>query len=300
MKQIKQKSLNILYLVILIIIFLSQIGCGSDNKIFNPVEPPEPVDTSAFFYPFTDGSYWNYERKIYAENIRPDSIRYYFNSYPLVWAGYNEILYDTNIVFGGTVKVIYDQITENGITTASRYYYTNTENSLVSYAYRGGLTPSFPYRKPSALKFSAEGKIFNNVSDLFTYVLLCGNNFSQNDYTENSDTLILEPHPIVVLKYPIVSNFEWFFKEAGTSVIKKKYIRFENYRIDTARISCIKTQRIWTNNSNYVLYDYYSKYGQMKRDYLLKNQPVLNQYGITIGYADLREVCLVSSFHIAE
>ena len=66
-------------------------SCGNDDTVTN-TPPPEPVDTTDFQYPFTIGSYWNYTLTVSAENIRPDSIRYYFNSYPLTGYGYTEIL----------------------------------------------------------------------------------------------------------------------------------------------------------------------------------------------------------------
>ena len=87
--------------------------------------------------------------------------------------------------------------------------------------------------------------------------------------------------------------------DLGSSNISKKYISWENYHLDTAVIACMKTQRIWSSNSDFVFYDYYSKYGQMKRDYLSRNSAVKNQQGFTIGYYDLREVYSVTSFIIA-
>ena len=105
---------------------------------------------------------------------------------------------------------------------------------------------------------------------------------------------------VIALKYPVVKNTEWIIFNFGSNIISKKYISWENYHLDTAVIPCIKTQRIWSNNSDYILYDYYSKYGQMKRDYLYKNTQVKNQLGITVGYADLRETYNVTSFNITE
>ncbi len=266
-------------------------SCG-DNDTVIYTDPPEAVDTSSFEYPFGIGSTWTYSKTYYAENIRPDSIRYLFNSYPLTGIGYTEILYDTNIVIGGTVRVIYDRLVQGIDTTASRFYYTNSINSMVCYGYRGGSTPSFPYAKNPNIKFGSGGKIFNSLSDLSNYVIY------GYDFASLGDTFIQESPVTVVLKYPVVRGTEWIFKDFGSSTIKKKYISFENYHLDTATISCIKTQRINSGNSDYVLYDYYSKYGQMKREYQFKNTQVKNQFGITIGYVDYRDVYNVTSFNI--
>lgn len=268
-------------------------SCGSDDKVINNSNPPEPVDTSSFEYPFGIGSTWTYSKIYSVENIRPDSIRYLFNSYPITGTGYMEILYDTNIVIGGTVRVIYDRLTQGNDTLASRFYYTNSSNSMVCYGYRGGNTPAFPYDKNPKIKFGSGGELFNSLSELSYF--LSG---EHSELTSSNDTFITESPVVVVLKYPVVKGTEWIFKDFGTSTLKKKYISFENYHLDTATISCIKTQRINSGNSDYVLYDYYSKYGQMKRDFLFKNTQVRNQFGITIGYADYREAYGVNSFNI--
>lgn len=271
---------------------ISVSSCGSDD-IVNNTPTPEPVDTSSFEYPFTTGSYWNYTKSLYAENIRPDSIRYLFNSYPLTGTGYSEILYDTNIAIGGSVRVIYDRLIQGNDTSASRFYYTNSPNSLVCYGYRGGSTPSMPYIKTQSLKFASGERIFNSLSELSNFVIY-GYNFASL-----ADTFIQESPVTVVLKYPVVKGTEWIFKDFGLSTLKKKYTSWENYHLDTAVIACIKTQRINSANSDYVLNDYYSKYGQMKREYQFKNTQVKNQFGITIGYVDYRELYLVTSFNIA-
>lgn len=255
-------------------------SCGNDDTVTN-TPPPESVDTSDFQYPFTIGSYWNYTLTVSAENIRPDSIQYYFNSYPLTGYGYTEILYDTVVQIGGPVRVIYDRLILGNDTTASRYYYTNNEYSLVCYGYRGSTSASFPFRKLNDRSFPS-GMLSTGFENLAA-----------------SDTFMVISPPVVVLKYPVVKNTEWVMIDQGTSTISKRYISWENYHLDTVTIPCIKTQRIFSNNSDWVLYDYYSKYGQMKKNYLLKNKPYPNIQGYTIGFYDRREEYKVTSFNVA-
>lgn len=267
------------FIIIFSAVFIISItSCGNDD-IINNTPTPEPVDTSSFEYPFTIGSHWNYTKSRYAENIRPDSIRYKFSSYPLTSTGYTEILYDTNVIIGGPVRVFYDRTITGNDTLASRYYYSNSTNSMVCYGYRGSSTPAFPFR------------IHNGI-----------NNMSENDgygYRSLSDTYIVFSPIVIALKYPVLKNTEWMIFNFGSNIISKKYLSWENYHLDTATIACIKTQRIWSNNSDYIYYDYYSKYGQMKREYISKNQPVTNTIGLTIGYVDYRDLYLVTSFNIA-
>ncbi|MEO8512261.1 MAG: hypothetical protein ABI543_01745 [Ignavibacteria bacterium] len=269
-------------------------SCGKDNVVNNNSNPPEPVDTSDFMYPFTTGSYWNYSITRSVENVRPDSIAHYFSNYPVTGYGYNEIMYDTNIPIGGTVRVIFDRTVTGTDTLASRYYYTNSINSMVCYGYRGSATPSFPFRIGQQYKISAEGRYFDSFAGLSSFLT---NGF---DVSSAQDTFIVLSPVVVTLKYPMLRNTEWTIFNFGSNIISKKYIGFENYHLDTAVISCMKTQRIWSNNSDYIFYDYYSKYGQMKKFYTFKNQPVTNMLGQTIGYADYKELYNVTSFNIIE
>jgi len=255
-------------------------SCGSDDTVTN-TPPPEPVDTSDFQYPFTIGSYWNYTLTVSAENIRPDSIQYYFNSYPLTGYGYTEIMYDTIVQIGGPARVIYDRLILGNDTTASRYYYSQNEYSMVCYGYRGSTTASFPFRKLYDRSFPA-GLLSTGIENMTA-----------------SDTFMVINPPVIVLKYPVVKNTQWVMFDQGSSNISKKYVSWENYHLDTAEIPCINTQRIFSNNSDWILYDFYSKYGQMRKNYLLKNKPHINNLGFTIGYYDKREEYKVTSFNIA-
>ncbi|NOS85703.1 MAG: hypothetical protein HOP31_11225 [Ignavibacteria bacterium] len=267
-----QSFILILFAVVLL------TSCGSDDTVTN-TPPPEPVDTSDFQYPFTIGSYWNYTLTVSAENVRPDSIQYYFNSYPLTGYGHTAILYDTVVQIGGPVRVIYDRLIFGNDTAASRYYYTQNEYSMVCYGYRGSTSASFPFRK------------------LHDRSLPCGLLSTGIENMAASDTFMVISPPVVILKYPVVKNTQWVMFDQGSSNISKRYISWENYHLDTATIPSIKTQRIFSNNSDWILYDYYSKYGQMKRDYLFRSVQFRNTQGITIGYYDSREFFNVTSFY---
>lgn len=268
------------FIIILFAVFFIS-SCGSDDAVTN-TPPPEPVDTSDFQYPFTIGSKWNYTLTLSAENIRPDSVRYYFNSYPLIGYGYTEILYDTTILIGGTVRVIFDRLILGSDTAESRYYYTQNEYSMVCYGYRGSTSASFPFRKLNMPLSPPAGMHSMGI-----------------EHASVSDTFMNLSPVVIALKYPVVKNTEWITFNFGSSNISKRYINWENYRLDTSVIPCIQTQRIWSNNSSWLLYDYYSKYGQMKRNYLFQNYVLKNQLGFTIGHYDRREVYNVTSFYIA-
>lgn len=279
-----KRSLTLLFQSFFIIIFLFLfISCGDDNTTSTNTNPPEYVDTASFQYPFTIGSRWSYTITLTAENIRPDSIRHYFSAYPLTGYGYSEVLYDTVIPVGGPVRVIYDMVIIGSDTSASRYYYTNNEYSMVCYGYRGPSTPAFP--------FSIQPAKNSVVHGLFSL---------GQQFAASPDSFISFGQPIINLKYPVIKNTEWQMFFFGTYTISKKYLSWENYHLDTASIPCIKTQRINTQNNDYIFYDYYSKYGQMKRDNLYKNTRKTNEFGLTIGFYDYREFITVNSFQITE
>ena len=267
------------FIIILFTVLLIS-SCGSDDAVTN-TPPGETVDTSSFEYPFTIGTSWNYTMTLSAENIRPDSVRYYFNSYPLTGYGYSEILYDTVVSPGGPARVIYDRLIIGSDTTASRYYYTNNEYFMVCYGFRGSTGVSFPFRKLN-LPYERPAGLFSEI-------------------TANrpvSDTFMVLSPPVTTLKYPVIKNTEWIIFNFGSYDAKKRYTAWENYHLNGQVIPVIQTQRIWSNNSDWILYDYYSKYGQMKRNYLFRNTKFDNQLGITIGYYDKREVYNVTSFSI--
>ncbi len=294
---IKMRKQITYFITSFLIVTLASIyfsSCGSADVIITNYPPAEPVDTSTFEYPFTIGSYWNYSVTHSAENIRPDSIRHYFSTYPFTGSGHNEIMYDTVVLIGGPVRVISDRTILQNDTLGSRFYYTNSSNSMVCYGYRGGTSASFPYSVQPAIRFGTAGKLFSSFNELRNFV--CG---EQTVSSVLNDTFIVESPVTVVLKYTVIRGTEWIFKDFGSDHISKKYLSFENYHLDTSVISCIKTQRINTFNNDYILYDYYSKYGQMKKDYLFKNIQVHNQFGNTIGYVDMRELYSVTSFSIA-
>ncbi|MBE2217378.1 MAG: hypothetical protein IAE90_04185 [Ignavibacteria bacterium] len=269
--------------VILIVFYLTIIlvSCGEDSTP-GITNPPEPVDSSQFYYPKKPDSRWNYTRIQSVENIRPDSINRYFTSYPLTSTGYIKILYDT-LIAGETLKVFLEEFSDSTGTLTSRRYYKMDTTSMVSFAYRGVGGTTMPFRPG-----------FGGVSINFERN---GIDMWQSTYGIRGadDSLIFEEDRPVVLKYPVVTGKEWIFRALGSTVFTKRYTGFENVHIDTAVYACMKVQRTLSNQSNYVLYDYVSKYGQVKRDYLFKNSQVTNMFGQTIGYVDYRDVVLVTS-----
>jgi hypothetical protein len=268
--------------VLILLLVITLMSCGNDTPTGGPSTPPEPVDTSAFYYPKKNDSRWDYTRIQSVENIRPDSIIYKFSMYPITSGGYIKIMYDT-VLAGETLKVFYEEYTDAFGTSGSRHYYKMDTTAMISFAYRGVGGTTFPFRP-------AEGNM--NISFIRNGIDVWEGFYGP--YGSN-DSLIYETDRPIVLKYPIKTGTQWILRNIGAATLTKKYIGYENVHIDSAVYSCMKVQRVWSNESNYILYDYVSKYGQIKRDYLFKNMAVTNMLGQTIGYVDFRDIVLVNN-----
>lgn len=252
------------------------------------------LDTSTFTYPFTSGSTWSYKRTFSAENIRPDSIRHYFTDFPVNAYGDITIMDDT-VLNGIPVKCFVEDYTEDTLHLRSRTYYGNYDTAMVCYGYiSSGGGCSFPFRKQNGISFQKNNKSFNSLYRLSRYL---------QTGRDGSDTVIyIENPPLTVLKYPVKTNTRWLFKDiTGLSLLYKNYLNFENIWFINRNISCIKIQRDWEIFNDDYFYDYISKFGQMKRNYLTKDMLVTTaQNPDGIGYVDLRDLYDVVSFYIVQ
>ncbi len=286
-------KLNSCFILIVVAAFYLT-GCGEDPPVNNT--PPQ-VDTSTFTYPFTIGSTWSYNRTFSAENIRPDSIRHYFTNYPFHSTGNITIVYDT-VINGNTARCFHEKYTEvqgnDTMTWNSRYYYGSYDTALVCFAYRpGGGGSGMPYLIQSGIKFSKYGKTFNNVNEAFHFIEY-GNNMPFA-----ADSLYIEQPPGIALKYPIVTNTEWICRYIqGTVMSRKKYLSFNIEYIGGIPVSCVKTEKFFTQFNDMICYDYHSKYGQVKRDYLIKDLAVTDPLANIIGYVDIRDLYNITSYNI--
>jgi hypothetical protein len=280
-------------LVILAILFLSLtfvfISC-SDNSVTS-TGTNYTLDTASFTYPFKDGSTWNYNRKYTAYNFRPDSVRKFFNNLPLYANGTTTILYDT-VINGITTKCFFTSYTENSSLFESREYYGNYDSGLLCYGGSSFGTEFTPY-SVSGIFYTSCGYRFNSVKQLFRAFENSRMSFNAND------SVILEIPPVLCLKYPIITGSEWLFKNVmWLGEINKKYLGFENITCSGSLYTCMKTQKIWISMPELVFYDYYSKSGILKRDYTIKDLIISNEFGDTLGFADLNDLYTVTSFNI--
>lgn len=266
------------------------VSCTKDNPT-----GVQYFDTANFKYPFTIGSTWSYTRVQSVENIRPDSIKNHFNMFPFNSSGTITISHDTTIN-GVPVRCYIDNCIQDTTTWQNRDYFANHDSGLVCYGYKvTGGGAGFPYSPNPNIKFIINGKVFNSVEEIFISYGM----YSNPEFI-SYDSLYIENPPVNCLKYPILIGMEWFFKRLDNNTyIHKKYLGFENVLVNNTMITCVKTERKWFGmNSELYFFDYHSKYGQMKRDYYIKNIIVTNEFGTSIGLIDARDVVNVTSYNI--
>lgn len=278
------------FVVFLLLFSILFTACKSDDSINN--SGSLPVDTSGFVYPFDIGNYWNYESISTVSDIRPDSIAHFFSEYPLYGSGIMRIVKDT-LLNGVTTRQFVDSYMQDSVTYTSKIYYLQSDTALIQYAYSIHASSGIFPRLKNNLHLKFSGGEANSPAEL----LLQYKNSVSNIPV---DTLIYENPAPQALRYPIVTNFQWVYRNFEQSILTKKYLQFESLSVGHLAVSCIKTEFKWSTIDNMEAYQYYTKYGKLK-DYLFLNDVmVTNELGHILGTIDIKEVTNVTSYHVAE
>lgn len=283
---IMRKLNSYYYFFLIIIASFSFISCGDDTITGGG----SVIDSSAFKYPLTTGNQWKYKHTFTVSDIRPDSIRYYFQTYPLNDSGTVTVSGDT-IINGITCKIVIDDY-NSGSGRVFRSYYTNTDTALLLVAYRipnrGGYI--FP-KDRQGLSFKFNGISYRNLHELSQFLEYPG--------LSGNDSLIIQNPPSSNLKYPILTGKEWILRTLPFTTFTKKYTGWENIIVSGQSITCIKARLSWVSYPNITIDEYYSKFGKMRydsfEDDILVSTPE-NPDGI--GYVDIKDVFNVTSYTI--
>lgn len=263
------------YLGMILLSSALMISC-SDDEIVTPVSVP--VDSSDFRYPFTDGSTWNYTITASVSDVRPDSMKSYFNNvYPLVLNGTVTILYDT-LINSVLTKCFTDEFSNNGQTIINRYYYINNDTALILFAQRQ------PHPASGYLPLR---KIKNGIvsSDL-----------DKLNLVNNAELQVLTDSLTSTLKYPMKTGTTWSWTFENSTTFKK-YLGFENVIVPAGTISCMKTELILPYLPEVRFYSYYSKSGLIKTHVFYNDINLVTPGGEAT--VDLTGETVVNSFHIS-
>ena len=260
---------NIIFLTLAVILTVILFSCKSDN-VTNSTGINSP-DTSGFVYPFAIGNSWSYTTKEYASDIHPDSILHYFSNYPITWTGTVTILYDT-LINNIQTRCLLEVLTVTQNIRQSRTYMINNDTALLMYAQRSMATLIIPDVKSGKIKFNL-------------------------DYGPGDDTLLIYDPPYAILKYPVVTGKTWSVYRTDT--LTKKYEGYEQITVGAGSFRCMKIKTIFSTLPESPFYDYYCKYGLLKRTVTYNDMLITNQwFPEGIGTADLTFTTTANSFNV--
>lgn len=255
----------------------------------NPMQPNNSSEDN-FKYPYSINSFWYYKTRNFVTNLRPDSLSVYFKTDTTVGFGDSKFSNDT-MINNETLRVLRNSHYNGSHGHTTVELFNQTDTGLIRVAFYSDGANFGPHRpNDNSIRYSVNKKIFSSIEELFSYYK---NDF---DFDNSNDTaLIFDSPPVVAIKYPITLNTEWLFKNVGTTKFTKKYLNFENVKVQSGSHYCIKIQKIWcldnslTPEPNLIHYDYFAKEGMVKRDFKIKDIAISNSMGNIIGYVDAKE-----------
>ena len=262
-------------LMIMVAITIIYFGCKSDTVTNS--SGINSLDTSGFTFPFQIGNSWSYTEKVYASDIHPDSILHHFSNYPYTWTGTVTILYDT-VVNNIQTRCFLEVTTDEHGTSQSRSYLINNDTALMIYAVRGG---NNLLRPPNDLPGNRK-----TINPSLNYGI--------------DEALYYFNPPYVYLKYPVVTGKIWvnlhgLFSDTVTS----KYEGYELINVGAGSFKCMKVSTVHYFLTGSSSYDYYCKFGMLKRHQFYNDMIVTTEwYPEGIGTVDLTFITTVNSFNI--
>jgi len=261
-----------------------------------------PVNEDNFVYPYSINSFWYYGTNNFVTNLRPDSLSNIFDTDTLTGIGGATFVRDT-IIGNDTLRLFRNGHSDEFHAHTTLEMYKQTSSGLIRYAsYSEGTNfgPFRPLKNNMNLKYSVNGKTYNSVDEIFRYYK---NFIFRSEYNSSGDTIfIFDDPPVTAIKYPIVKNLEWNFITVQTTQINKKYTDYENVILLGKSYYCIKIQRIWyfdnstTPAPNLIDYEYFSKEGMVKKDFLIKDIRITNEFGELLGYIDAKDEAFLNIY----
>lgn len=259
-------------LVLLVIIPLLLLAC---SRKFQPTGPSSPD----FRYPLRAGMQWVYDRQITEYNNSGE-----MNS-EIQRSRITVKVIGVESIFGAEAIKVREYIESGGASGVNYQYYDNREDGLYLLGSLGGavaLPKSSVQASPAEMVRSAL--------------------WGAPTISPAGDSIYQEIPPKRALKYPLTPGSQWHFREqAQPRRVDKKVIA--ETRIDTPAGAFQVIQLQWILDfdgdgqfdDNIEFYDYISNSGLVKRSFLIKGLPLVDDSGHYIGsYNYLDESSLVS------
>jgi len=271
--------------VLLIVISIS--SCSDNSQNGNNI-----VYDENFQYPYSLNSFWYYSTKNAVVNIRPDSLKRLYKGDTASGYGFSSFVNDT-VIENKNVRILKNEYSLDGHSSVVREYFEQTDSGLIRLASLSNGSNLSPFR--GNIKYYINGNYFNSLNEIsFRY---------NNDLISNDSIVLIDNPPLKTIKYPLELNSEWELINNGFVRIQKKYIGFENIDISGKNFHCMKISRIYyfsgsLPDENFIVTDYFSAEGIVRRDLLIKNINVVNELGNLLGYVDLSEKTTVNLFSI--
>ena len=222
----------------------------------------------------------------------------YFPRDTLTGAGGAIFLKDT-VINQDTLRLLRNSHSDPGHGHATLELFRQTDTGLVRVAFYSDGVNFGPFRpNPNSVTLSFNGKNYHSLNEIFNYY-----KYDLIDNFSGDTTLIFDNPPKVAIKYPIVQNNEWIFNIVNSATKQtKKYTTFETVNSMGISYYCIKIQKQWyldgSNNpdSRLIFYDYFSKEGMIKRDFIIKDIAINNSLGQLIGYIDAKDEAFLNFY----
>jgi hypothetical protein len=269
-------------IIVLLFLYITLIQCSKDN--------PTGPTRDDFLYPLKPGTTWMYNRSISmtfhprSGTRSPDSISAVVN----VEVIGKEVLFDTL----QTIKVR-ECIEQDDASSTSYHFYQNKSDALYLVATVGSPV-ALPKKTANVNQLFGHG--FNTT---FNFVSL----FEMSQIPAAADSLHLEKPVKTVLRYPLKAGTEWTYSERNKPRrVNKRVIGEED--VDT-HIGTFKTVKIqWIADfdgdgefdDNVEYYDFIANEGLVKRSFLIRNLPLVDDEGGNIGNYDYQDQSLLVSY----
>lgn len=273
--------------VLFCIVLISFSSCSDNSQSGNDITYNEN-----FQYPYSLNSFWYYTTKNAVINIRPDSLKRIYSSDTSTGYGISGFINDS-VIDNKNVRILKNEYSLDGHSAIVREYYEQTDSGLIRLASLSNGSNLGPFR--GNINYFINGNYYRSLNEiLFSF---------QNDLMSNDSTVKLDIPPVKTLKYPLEINSEWELIDNGFVRIIKRYTGFELINISGKNFYCMKVGRSYyfsggLPDENFVTTDYFSPEGIVRRDLLIKNISVTNEFGTILGYIDLTEKTTVNLYSI--
>ena len=246
------------------------------SREFQPLGPA----SSDFRYPLNPGAEWAYDRQI---KITPN--RSATPSDLQKSRVYVRVVGEENRFDAQATKVS-ETVEANGISTVSYSYYDNRKDGLYLLGYLGA---GVALPKVNAKMLSME---------IFVQAARRG----AASYA-SGDSIYREIPPKQALKYPLIPGSRWKFRKKGQPRrIDKKVIAETAVETPAGKFNVVQVQWIMdfdgdgAFDDNIEFFDYISNAGLVKRSFLIKNLPLLDDSGANIGSYNYLDESILTSF----